>query len=120
MILSFAARRRPNRWTLVAGVVAWMLSPAAAHADRRYFPLTYTPYLSPAGESEVELWLTSRSGKQDPGQGVHLESRAELEHALSSRLTAAAYLNYAHRPASGSRSLAARSGALSGGDGVRR
>ena len=89
---------RPPRFVLVAALAAWLIPPATAHADRRYFPLTYTPYLSSAGENEVELWLTSKSGKQDPGQGVHLESRAEFEHAFSSRLTGAAYLNYVRSP----------------------
>ena len=86
----------PRLALLVA--TAALLLPPAAHADRRYFPLTYTPYLSSAGENEVELWLTTRSGKQEPGQGVALETRAELEHAFSERLTAAAYLNYARSP----------------------
>jgi hypothetical protein len=98
VIRSALLRARMPRFALLVATAALVLPPAAAHADRRYFPLTTTPYLSSAGENEVELWLTTRSGKQEPGQGVALQTRAELEHAFSERLTAAAYVNYVRPP----------------------
>ena len=81
-----------------------LLLPGAALADRRYFLETYTPALGPAGENEIELWLTTRSGKQDPREGTSLETRAEWEYGVTSRLSAAAYANF-HRPPGGSLKL---------------
>jgi hypothetical protein len=95
--------------TLLAALLMFSLPAAVAHADRRYFLLTYTPYLEPAGESEVEWWLTSKVGKQDPAEGATWESRAELEHALTSRLTGAVYLNF-QRPPGGPLKWASSSG----------
>src|SRR5262245_58349558 len=43
------------------------LSPAAG-ADRRYFVQSYTPYLAPAGNLELETITVARSGQNDlPG-----------------------------------------------------
>ena len=89
--------------------LALLLLPAAAMADRRYFLETYTPYLGEAKESEVELWLTSKTGKQDPDEAATLESRAEWEYGLTSRLSGALYLNLL-RPPGGH--LKAESGSL--------
>lgn len=66
---------------------------ARARADRRSFLYTYSPYMEPAGEAEVETWVTARIGQQDPA-GTTWEPRAEFEYALTRRLTAAAYLNF--------------------------
>ena len=77
-----------------------MLLPSAALADRSYFLRTYTPYVDEAGEDEVSLWLTSKSGWQDPAEAATLVPRAEWEHAITSRLTGAAFLNFL-RPAGG-------------------
>ncbi len=68
--------------------------PGMAHADRRYFLYTYSPFLDPPGEMEVETWLTAKTGKQDPRAGTQWEPRAEFEYAIHGRLGAAAYLNY--------------------------
>lgn len=86
------------RSTLLAAVLMLSLQAAAARADRRTFLLTYTPYLEPAGESEVEWWLTTKIGKQDPAEGPAWESRAEWEYALTPHLTGAAYLNFQRAP----------------------
>jgi hypothetical protein len=85
---------------ILTGLLLVGFAPREARADRRYFLLTYTPYLDPRGETEVELWGASLRGKQDPAEGAALESRLEVEHGFTSRFTAAAYLNFA-RPAGG-------------------
>ena len=90
--------RFPRWLPALAVLVALGCIPSTANADRRYFLLTYTPYLDHPGETEVELWGTSRRGKQDPGVGPLLESRLEIERGLSSRLSAAAYFNFARPP----------------------
>ena len=87
-----------RRVAAVAALLLLALLPSAALADRRYFLNTYTPYLDQAGESEVEVWLTSKHGKQDPTEGAMLAPRAELEYAIRSRLTGSVYLNFL-RPA---------------------
>jgi hypothetical protein len=72
--------------------------PGTAQADRRYFLYTYSPFIDPQGEMEVEAWLTAKSGKQDPSVGTQWEPRAEFEYAIHGRLGAAAYLNYVKQP----------------------
>ncbi|HYJ33693.1 MAG TPA: hypothetical protein VE326_10785 [Candidatus Binatia bacterium] len=71
-----------------------MLLPRSARADRKYFVETYTPYLAPAGELELETWLTSRSGKAEDQGSTAWEWRQEFEYSITNRLTAAAYLNF--------------------------
>jgi hypothetical protein len=93
-----AASSFRHRVPVVAALVALLLIPSVASADRLYFLLSYTPYLDPAGESEVELWGTSRRGKQDPAEGPTTESRLEWEYSISSRLTGSAYLNFSRPP----------------------
>src|ERR1700720_2349556 len=78
--------------------IALLAVPGAAHADRRYFLYTYSPFLDPPGEMEIETWLTVKSGKQDPAVGPQWEPRAEFEYAIHGRLGAAAYLNYLKQP----------------------
>ncbi|MGE5177534.1 MAG: hypothetical protein ACM3PF_00425 [Bacteroidota bacterium] len=87
-------------WT----VLALLLLPGMAFADGRYFVETYTPYLSPAGELELESWVTSRSVEN----ATAWDLRQEVEYGVSSRLTAAAYLNLS-QPAGGSLQLEAPS-----------
>ena len=41
------------------------LLPGVSHADRRYFLQSYTPYLSPAGELELEIHSIARNGQGD-------------------------------------------------------
>ncbi len=79
-------------------VVLAALLPTRASADRKYFVETYTPYLAPAGELELETWLTSRSGQQGSGAQVAWDWREEFEYAVTDRLTAAAYLNFSQPP----------------------
>ncbi|HYQ90231.1 MAG TPA: hypothetical protein VEU09_11475 [Candidatus Binatia bacterium] len=86
---------------LIGALALALLFPGTARADRRYFVETYTPYLAPAGETEVETWLTSRSGQQGTNGAVAWDWREELEYAFTDRFTAAAYLNFT-RPAGGS------------------
>src|SRR5882762_5891895 len=86
------------RIALLAAIVLLLGPPAVSRADGHAFPLTYTPWLGHAGESEIELWVTSRHGRQDPAEGVALESRAEWEYTLTPRLGLAAYLNVVRPP----------------------
>lgn len=83
-----------------AAILALCALPSVSGADRRYFLNTYTPYLDQAGEHELEVWLTSKRGKQDPAERATLAPRAEWEYAMTSRLTGAAYLNFL-RPSDG-------------------
>jgi hypothetical protein len=85
-------------------VPALLLLPGTAFADGRYFVETYTPYLSPARELEVESWVTSRS----VDHATAWDLRQELEYGVTDRLTAAAYLNLS-QPAGGSLQLEAPS-----------
>ena len=91
---------RRLRWT----AAALLLLPGMAFADGRYFVETYTPYVSPAGEIEVESWVTSRSVEH----ATAWDLRQELEYGVTGRLTAAAYLNLS-QPAGGSLQLEAPS-----------
>lgn len=98
--------QRPRRlpWAVLALSALPAFVPGTALADGRYFVETYTPYLSPAGELEVESWVTSRSA---PG-ATAWDWREELEYGVSDRFTAAAYLNLS-QPAGGSLQLEAPS-----------
>ena len=70
----------------------------SAHADRRYFVRSYTPYLAPAGELELETWLTARSGRQDSTVHTAWNQRVEFEYAQTDRLTLAGLLNFTQEP----------------------
>jgi hypothetical protein len=101
MTLSISERPKWRGLTVAAVSLALCALPSASLADRRYFLNTYTPYVDQAGESEVEVWLTAKHGKQDPAERASLAPRAEWEYAINSRLTGAAYLNFL-RPSDGS------------------
>ncbi len=75
--------------------VAWVMSMGAgsAHADRRYFVYSYTPFLRSAGGLEMETWLTSASGKTGT-RAPEWQQRMELEYAPTDRVTTAGYLNF--------------------------
>jgi hypothetical protein len=94
---------RPTRLrALAAGLACLALLAGTARADRRYFVETYTPYLAPAGEVELELWSASLRGQGD-STATAWENRAELEYAIADRLTGALYLNYVQEPGSAMR-----------------
>ena len=97
--MSPAAPFRRWLWSLAALLAISVLC-GPARADRRFFAYTYSPFLEPPGEMEVESWLTARTGKQDPGIGTQWEPRLEFEYALHGRLGAAAYLNFLREPGS--------------------
>lgn len=88
-----------RRWAPLA-LLLGLLPAHSVAADRRYFTYTYSPFLSPAGEFEVETWLTARSGKADPGAGTAWDPRVAFEYAIYSRFSAAAYLNFQKEPGS--------------------
>jgi len=82
---------------LVLGIALALIA-VPASADRRYFLYTYSPFLDPPGEMEVETWLTAKAGKQDPNVGATWEPRAEFEYAIHGRLGSSAYLNFSKEP----------------------
>jgi hypothetical protein len=84
------------------GLALAALLPGAARADRRYFVETYTPYIAPAGELELEMWSTSLRGQGD-STATAWENRAEFEYAIADRLTGAFYLNYVQDPGGSTR-----------------
>jgi hypothetical protein len=84
------------------GLALAALLPGAARADRRYFVETYTPYIAPAGELELEIWSTSLRGQGD-STATAWENRAEFEYAIADRLTGAFYLNYVQDPGGATR-----------------
>lgn len=85
-------------WWGAAALLILCMMPGAARADRRYFAYTYSPFLDPPGEMEIESWLTAKTGKQDPAVGTQWEPRVEFEYAFHGRLGTAAYLNFAKEP----------------------
>ena len=95
---AFVRMLRLGTWLLAMIALIPLVMPGTAHADRRYFLYTYSPFLDPPGEMEVETWLTAKSGKRDPNAGTKWEPRAEFEYAIHGRLGAAAYLNYVKEP----------------------
>jgi hypothetical protein len=69
------------------------LVPAVAGADRRYFLQSYTPYLSPAGETEVEFHAIAGNGRGD-STNTSWGNRFEVEYGITDRVTGALYLNF--------------------------
>jgi len=76
---------------------ALLLFSTAAHADRRYFLQSYTGYLAPAGNLELETTSLAASGRGDSTSTSWL-NRFELEYAVTDRLTGAVYLNFEQAP----------------------
>lgn len=67
--------------------------PATAHADRRYFVQSYTPYIPPAGNLELETITVAKSGQGD-STATAWRNRFEFEYSVTDRFLAAAYLNF--------------------------
>ncbi|OGF17791.1 MAG: hypothetical protein A2W00_05960 [Candidatus Eisenbacteria bacterium RBG_16_71_46] len=74
-------------------VVLLSVAAGSAHADRRYFVQSYTPYLAPAGNLELEVFSIAASGQGDT-TGTAWRNRIEFEYGIADRLTGAAYLNF--------------------------
>lgn len=70
-----------------------LLAAGSAHADRRYFVQSYTPWLAPAGNLELEVFSTAASGQGD-STGTAWRNRIEFEYGISDRMTGAVYLNF--------------------------
>ena len=70
-----------------------LLIPSAAFADRRYFLQSYTPYLAPTGNLELEAITIAESGQGDT-TGTAWRNRLEFEYGISDRFTGAFYLNF--------------------------
>ena len=84
---------RHNYAALCVGMCCLLLLPRFAEADRRYFVQSYTPYLAPAGNLELEVTSVAGSGQGDT-TGTSWENHVELEYGITDRLTGAAYLNF--------------------------
>ena len=69
------------------------LATGSAHADRRYFVHSYTPWLAPAGNLELEVISIAASGQGDT-TGTAWRNRIEFEYGISDRMTGAVYLNF--------------------------
>lgn len=87
----------PSRYRAVLFVLAGLLLAAPAHADRRYFVQSYTPWVQPSGNLELETITIARSG-QDGATATGFGNRIELEYGVTDQLTAAAYLNFVQAP----------------------
>lgn len=72
--------------------VVLSLAPAAADANERHFTYTYESAVLPAGATELEVWTTSRIGKED--YFVRFDERLEFEVGLTDALQTALYLNW--------------------------
>lgn len=70
-----------------------LMAANSAHADRRYFVQSYTPYVAPAGNLELEVTSIAASGRGD-STGTAWRNRIEFEYGITDRLTGAAYLNF--------------------------
>jgi hypothetical protein len=81
----------------VAVLAGLMLAATAAHADRRYFVQSHTPYLAPSGNLELEAFSIARSGQGDT-TATAWENKLEFEYGISDRLTGAFYLNFVQPP----------------------
>ena len=82
-------------WIAAAITMVGSISvPRMALADRKYFLESYTPYLAPAGATELETSLTALSGKQDPALHPEWDPRFEYETGITDRLTGSFYLNF--------------------------
>jgi hypothetical protein len=79
------------RLPLIAATL--LLLSAPAWADRRYFVQSYTPYLAPAQNLELETWAIAQEGRGD-STNTAWQTRLEFEYSISDRLTGAAYLNF--------------------------
>jgi len=74
-------------------VALLLVATGAAHADRRYFVQSYTPYLAPGGNLELEMITAAASGQGD-STGTAWRNRIEFEYGIADRLTGALYLNF--------------------------
>src|SRR5262245_12236354 len=79
--------------TVTATLLLALLSAGATRADRRYFVQSYTPYLAPAGEVELEVFSNAFVGQGD-STNTAWQNRVELEYAISNRLTGGFHMNF--------------------------
>ncbi|MBI4955779.1 MAG: hypothetical protein HY908_27420 [Myxococcales bacterium] len=70
---------------------AALLGPASASANERHFTYTYESAALPEDALELELWTTSRIGREE--RYIRFDNRLELEIGLSDRLLTAFYVN---------------------------
>src|SRR5262245_47030372 len=83
--------------TVVATLLVAFFADGVAHADRRYFVQSYTPYLAPAGNLELEVFSSAFLGQGD-SSSTAWQNRLEFEHGITDRLTGALYLNFIQHP----------------------
>ncbi len=85
----------PSRFVPVLLLLVVLAAPA--HADRRYFVQSYTPYLATAGSLDLEATTAAEYGQGD-SVGTAFANHLELEYGITDRLTGAAYLNFVQDP----------------------
>lgn len=106
---------RPVLRTAVAVAACAALLPAA-HAGEALFTHTYLAETLPQGATELEQWVSVRSGRS---QGTYrlTQSRTEFEYGVTSRWTVAVYANAYSVTAQNNNSTASRNNYLAVGDG---
>lgn len=85
---------------LVLTATLTLLTASLAQADRRYFVQSYTPYLAPAGNLELEVTSVAGSGQGDT-TATSWQNRIEFEYGIADRMTGAVYLNFVQPPGVG-------------------
>lgn len=83
----------PRKSRVLLSCLLALVFATPAHADRRYFVQSYTPWLAPAGNLELETVTVARSGQGDSA-ATSWQNRVEFEYGVTDRFTAAAYLNF--------------------------
>lgn len=93
----------PSFRVLSTSLLVLCLTASAAHADRRYFVQSYTPYTPTEGTLELETITIARSG-QAGTDATGWRNRIEFEYGMTDRLMCAAYLNFVQSPEAGAAS----------------
>jgi len=69
-----------------------VLIPADADANERHFTYTYETSTLPAGQAEIEPWVTWRTGRD--GYFRRFDHRIEFEVGMTDRLQTSLYINF--------------------------
>src|SRR5512146_1214678 len=92
-----------------AAVLAVVLAPVEAHADRRYYGTTYDATTSPPGGFDVELWTTfAQPPRASSGSPQFWYHQIELETGITSRWDVALYNDFIYQQADTTRYAATR------------
>jgi hypothetical protein len=75
----------------IAALLTSLLIAPPLQANERHLTYTYESATLPAGATELEAWVTNRTGRQQ--RYNRFDNRLELEHGITDRLLTAFYLN---------------------------